>query len=329
MPIVVSCPCGKKLRVKDELAGKRVKCPECAQVTTVPSSATPAASGKKPAEKKVVARKATATGNQPARVPGQAVTAKERPPDRKPQRPADEQPKKPSTGANSPTPFWVRADDLLVVSDEVLFFATLDEEKMQAAQDALKAGTPPEEVLQKPDLVISVNTITKVEGNLYHPFFDVKYKENEDAEESEKTIHCEDHDARDEIKDALRERLGGGWKEKVVEYSRLRATVEPLIVIAFFGFVTYCFYMAGAHPEDDKSSSGGKWVRTNFIGAIFIWVYNLLGPWGVVSVGGLTIGLGVLWLVARVIKPPIMFTLAPARPAPSKKARSRATKEDD
>jgi hypothetical protein len=36
MPITFSCDCGKQLRVKDELAGKRVKCPACGEITAVP-----------------------------------------------------------------------------------------------------------------------------------------------------------------------------------------------------------------------------------------------------------------------------------------------------
>ncbi len=38
MPIPFSCSeCEKQLRVKDELAGKRIKCPECAAVVLVPN----------------------------------------------------------------------------------------------------------------------------------------------------------------------------------------------------------------------------------------------------------------------------------------------------
>lgn len=36
MPIALSCPCGRALRVKDALAGKRIRCPECSQVLSVP-----------------------------------------------------------------------------------------------------------------------------------------------------------------------------------------------------------------------------------------------------------------------------------------------------
>lgn len=36
MAIAFSCPCGKKLKVKEEMAGKRVRCPECQAVAHVP-----------------------------------------------------------------------------------------------------------------------------------------------------------------------------------------------------------------------------------------------------------------------------------------------------
>ncbi|HUN79897.1 MAG TPA: hypothetical protein VMV81_00135 [Phycisphaerae bacterium] len=38
MPIVASCKCGKKFKVKDELAGKAVKCPSCGSGIRIPSA---------------------------------------------------------------------------------------------------------------------------------------------------------------------------------------------------------------------------------------------------------------------------------------------------
>jgi DNA-directed RNA polymerase subunit RPC12/RpoP len=37
MPIPLTCDCGRKIRVSDELAGRRVKCPECGEPQTVPT----------------------------------------------------------------------------------------------------------------------------------------------------------------------------------------------------------------------------------------------------------------------------------------------------
>jgi len=53
MAISLTCECGKKLAVKDELAGKRVKCPGCGDLLTVPSLS----------EKEPVKRPATAAAD--------------------------------------------------------------------------------------------------------------------------------------------------------------------------------------------------------------------------------------------------------------------------
>jgi hypothetical protein len=37
MPIQVACDCGKKLRVKDESAGKKIRCPGCQEILSVPA----------------------------------------------------------------------------------------------------------------------------------------------------------------------------------------------------------------------------------------------------------------------------------------------------
>ena len=36
MPIPVTCLCGRSLRIKDELAGKRIRCPDCSNPLVVP-----------------------------------------------------------------------------------------------------------------------------------------------------------------------------------------------------------------------------------------------------------------------------------------------------
>lgn len=38
MPIVIQCSCGKQLRVGDDLAGKKVRCPACKEVLTAESA---------------------------------------------------------------------------------------------------------------------------------------------------------------------------------------------------------------------------------------------------------------------------------------------------
>ncbi len=53
MPISVVCECGKRLKVKDEAAGKRIRCPGCGTVLEVPS-AEAIGQASEPSEKKPV-----------------------------------------------------------------------------------------------------------------------------------------------------------------------------------------------------------------------------------------------------------------------------------
>lgn len=43
MPIAVACKCGKKFKVKDELAGKAVRCPDCKAPLKIPGAGVPVA----------------------------------------------------------------------------------------------------------------------------------------------------------------------------------------------------------------------------------------------------------------------------------------------
>jgi len=51
MTIQFRCDCGRQLKVKDELAGRRVKCPECSEVLTVPEEGGEAIQAARPAER--------------------------------------------------------------------------------------------------------------------------------------------------------------------------------------------------------------------------------------------------------------------------------------
>jgi DNA-directed RNA polymerase subunit M/transcription elongation factor TFIIS len=78
MPIAVACQCGKTLNVRDELAGKAVKCPACQQILKVPAAGKPA-TGKPPTTANTNAPKAptprTPTPKTPTPRPAAASAA--------------------------------------------------------------------------------------------------------------------------------------------------------------------------------------------------------------------------------------------------------------
>jgi hypothetical protein len=261
--IIVSCSCGKRLRVKDELAGKRIKCVGCGKTLAVPA-------------------------------------------------PAEAEPEAPEPEGKEPF-FWADLHALggkiFALSPEAFYLADLKEKQFQRAKAALAKGSPVEEVLDGAEIVIPYDRIRKVESNLQLSFLDFTWEEKPDADPTETNVLCPDKDSRDEILAGLRGRLGPGWDRKVVYYSRLRASWPPLVVIGFFGFITFCFVMAARDPGQGDGQS--KTVRTNWLGAIFVWVLNLFGPVGAGLLGGLFILAGVAWLVARMVKPPVVLTLTP------------------
>jgi hypothetical protein len=283
MPIVVACSCGKQLRVKDELAGKRIKCPACTAVVAIPLPARGAPAASRPAP--------AGAGNHP------------RPVSRRPD------------GEREPAAaYWADPHALggkiFALGEEALLVADVgDEDDFKQVREALEGGSPVEEVLTKPDNVIPYEEMHKVESNLHHSFIDVTWQAPEDKETTETNLLCGSKEARDEMMAALERRLG--WKRQVIEYSRLRASWQPLVVIGIFGFITVCMVLAALHPESDQG--GTKVVRTNWIGAIFVWVFNIFGPVGVALLGTPFVLAGVIWLVMRMIRPPLMLTLAPRR----------------
>lgn len=66
MPIRFLCEnsdCRKPLRVRDELAGKRVRCPQCAQLVTAPTSSQTAGTSEKKKPAKPASKAATPAAN--------------------------------------------------------------------------------------------------------------------------------------------------------------------------------------------------------------------------------------------------------------------------
>ena len=84
MPISLACPeCDKSLRLRDELAGKRIRCPACQGILTVPSAssssttAKPATGGAKAKPSSKPARTSPPARKRAAKKPGPASTAKQ------------------------------------------------------------------------------------------------------------------------------------------------------------------------------------------------------------------------------------------------------------
>ena len=66
MPIEVQCECGKRLRARDESAGRRARCPQCGRIVTLPGAAAPPPPPPPVASRDTAAHEAYEDGDGPA-----------------------------------------------------------------------------------------------------------------------------------------------------------------------------------------------------------------------------------------------------------------------
>jgi len=228
VPILVSCSCGKKLRVKDESAGKRVRCPGCGGVVFVPPSLPIDVAADKP----------------------QSQSAK----------PRDEEP----FFWTDSIGFGV---EMIALSDEALHVASLNETELKEAKAAFADGRTVPEVLPQAKLVVPFVQMRKVSSNLHHRFVDIYWKEPGAKEEKDKNLMLTDKPSRDELLEGLRQRLGDGWKRQVKEFSRLRAAWAPLGIMLLFGAIAAAVVLAHFYPDATSSSTPRRipWIISIFV----------------------------------------------------------------
>lgn len=102
--------------------------------------------------------------------------------------------------------------------------------------------------------------------------------------------------------------LGSGWSRREIQYGPLRAGVGPLVSIVVVGGITAALW-AGARSlaaGDDVDTDG----RRGLFKKVFVWVLDLLGPTGVLVLGGVIVLALLWWLVARVKDPPLMAVIS-------------------
>lgn len=288
MPLAVQCSCGKKMKVRDELAGKRVKCPGCGGVVKV--SAAVEEADDVPVKVK---------SSPPPRVKEEpAPKVKTPPPLTDEETPAKKS--YPSWRCKSGSPFG-----LLALGDDGFYFGKFEKEKhVDFAEEELSEGEPPEEALGENVVPVRFEVITLIESNKHHPTMTVHFQGPEDAV-TEDFVFEEKKD-RDRAFKALREQLEPEWKYTREDYTPLKATVAPLITIGVLLVLTLGLaWLAHWLSTWTGSARVPAWAAFLYHALMF------LGPLGIAVIGGVFVLLCVWWLVVRVMKPPIMLRLTP------------------
>src|SRR5262249_3449136 len=151
-----------------------------------------------------------------------------------------------------------------------------------------KDGVNPEEALGEGGKFIPFAAVTEVFANLKARSIIANYKSGES--DTSETWWLETHDQRDEVLEAIRRRLGPGFRYQREDLSRLQAAVAPLgTMLAMAGLTAFCVFLAWAFNQ--PSDGGTRVVRTSIWGVLLAYTVGFLGPVGTGLVGGLFIAL--------------------------------------
>jgi hypothetical protein len=200
-------------------------------------------------------------------------------------------------------------DRATLLFDDALVVANPSAEVAAQLPARLAAGEPLETLLGGKATVIPLADIRKVCCHQQSDDLDIHYTAQ--GKVRMMNVGFADNATRDEMLDAVRHRMGEGFQLRVRELSPLQAAIKPfliLLVVTFFvvaGFVGALEIAAGA--EYDISGRGAMLQRA------YVSIVSLLGPVGVLVLGGLLVLALLIWFVRRVLNPPTQMTLAQAK----------------
>ncbi|MEW5870208.1 MAG: leucine-rich repeat domain-containing protein [Chloroflexota bacterium] len=208
-------------------------------------------------------------------------------------------------------------DRVVALESGVLYVANPSEPVLARARTAFDQDLPLA-ALVTPRLAIPLEQVRRASADRHGKSISIRYNENERLRLE--LLIFDEAGQRDDFLKALHERLAPGFALRQEQFNPLQAAILPGILLAAVALLTYLFYMAAL-----ESQAGVEAVirgRYAFMKQLAAWAIELLGPTGIVIVGGL-LGLALAaWLLRRVANPPLMATLAPA--AGGKAAPGRA-----
>lgn len=314
MPLLVECACGKKLSVRDELAGKKVKCPKCGQVLVAPRRTVV------DAPTQVIVGPPPPKVETPTVETESAITEEPRPKsawdEEKPQkraRPADEhvpdEDVPEDDDEDKPGPHWVfpgtLSTEVMALGREGIWFASLKGDALKKAIRSLEKGNEPRNVLGEKAYFFPWISLTSIYCNRKLNGFTITYKDTA-GETSSKVLTPADRDERDAIMKAIEDYMKPDVKRTVVKHTPITAMAAPILAITITFFITLGIAALSL-------CIGGDWEGKGR-GAAVAALFNLLdwvGPFGSCGCGGLIGALMVPWMIVRMINPPVEVTLIP------------------
>lgn len=220
MAIAIVCPCGKRLRVRDELKGKRLCCPGCQRSLEV--------SGEEP----------PATTVAEHRVPRTMTERK----------------------LETATRAWLvdhsETENIIVLTHEAFITAKLANDYRRPVAKAVAEGADPRQLLGDSFNCVFLNDLTEVEidrnasGWAAHLTLRFHHKGGVRS----LIVFC-GQEVRDEVFAALKERLGRDWRQEKKQVSRLEVTGYSMIALSILLTITLLSLILHQFALDPEASA--------------------------------------------------------------------------
>jgi hypothetical protein len=193
-------------------------------------------------------------------------------------------------------------ESLLAIGPDYLLIANPKESELAAAEEALQQGASH---APKDAKVIPFAAIKRIRYNTKSPGdLEISYKAGNGLKSARFGFSSEADliTAFDELKQSV-----PGMLEKREKLNAVTAAIKPIIFTVIFAALTYVLFRGaqGLSEGGDADTSG----RYGLVKKIFAWLLELLGPTGVLVVGGILVILCVVVLIKRVGNPPEFVSL--------------------
>lgn len=159
---------------------------------------------------------------------------------------------------------------------------------------------------------IPLKVIVQLEGTADTDEVTITYKQG-DLPMDPLEISLGDAAQRDALVAALGKHLGPDWEYRRHRQNRFFASLWPLAASAVVTLVTLTMYHEVTRMADGHVATPGGFRRSRLIRMVMQWIEGILGPYGVLVVGGLIVASCVVWLIVTLAQPPLLFTLAKRR----------------
>jgi hypothetical protein len=203
-------------------------------------------------------------------------------------------------------------DAIIVISDDAIITGSLLDEELEDAKSRIERGESPLNVFGDRATMIPYFSIKKLKLEEGDEDIEVYYKKEKD--EKSKTLDAVDESVRQEILAEIQPHLGDEFTSMTEKHSLPRAVFPSLMTLTVFIIITRILHgAAAAIAGGEEADISG---RHSGLKALFLWVLDLLGPTGILIIGGLLMLFPLIILVKRIKQPTIITTIKKGKQRP-------------